>query len=80
MQKLMCAFHPNHFFVVALKQKIFELYKKECACLNPDKTMMEKMLKTARDIVSVFEIVEPGISRSKGQSRSNRVLIGWNPI
>ncbi|XP_043275189.1 uncharacterized protein [Venturia canescens] len=66
LKKLTRSFHPNHFFLLSLKQKMLELYKKECSCLNPDTLLMKRMVQLCKDIVNVLEIVEPGISRSKG--------------
>ena len=71
LKKLLCSYHLNHFFIVTLKQKLLELYKKECDCLNPDKAMMRRMVELCKNILAILEIAEPGISRSKGQNFRN---------
>ncbi|XP_076662818.1 uncharacterized protein LOC143366016 isoform X2 [Andrena cerasifolii] len=64
--KLLRSLHPNHFLVLSLKQKLLAAYRKEVASPNPRKKIMQRMLDTCKEMCSVLEIVEPGISRLKG--------------
>ncbi|KOC67669.1 Protein msta, isoform A, partial [Habropoda laboriosa] len=64
--KLSRSFHPNHYLMLSLKQKLLAAYRKEVATPNPKKKMMQKMLDMCREMFNVLEIVEPGISRLKG--------------
>lgn len=63
--KLARSFHPNHFVMLSLKQKLLATYRKEMATPNPPKKCMQRMLDTCKEIHDVLEIVEPGISRLK---------------
>ncbi|XP_076654988.1 uncharacterized protein LOC143360216 isoform X3 [Halictus rubicundus] len=63
--KLIRSFHPNHFVMLSLKQKLLAAYRKEMATPNPSKKCMQRMLETCKEVCDVLEIVEPGISRLK---------------
>ncbi|XP_033338618.2 SET domain-containing protein SmydA-8 [Megalopta genalis] len=64
--KLNRSFHPNHFLMLSLKQKLLAAYRKEMATPNPPKKCMQRMVDTCKEVCDVLEIVEPGISRLKG--------------
>ncbi|XP_076223616.1 uncharacterized protein LOC116430906 isoform X2 [Nomia melanderi] len=64
--KLARSFHPNHYLMLSLKQKLLAAYRKEMGTPNPQKKCMQKMLDTCKEVCDVLEIVEPGISRLKG--------------
>ncbi|XP_017880186.1 SET domain-containing protein SmydA-8-like [Ceratina calcarata] len=64
--KLLKSFHPNHFLMLALKQKLLAAYRREVSTPNPRKKILRKMLNACKDMHDVLEIVEPGISRLKG--------------
>ncbi|XP_076754158.1 SET domain-containing protein SmydA-8 [Xylocopa sonorina] len=64
--KLLKTFHPNHFLMLSLKQKLLAVYRKEVATPNPQKKIMLRMLDLCKEMYDVLEIVEPGISRLKG--------------
>ncbi|CAK9798280.1 SET domain-containing protein SmydA-8, isoform A [Anthophora plagiata] len=66
MTKLSRSFHPNHYLMLSLKQKLLAAYRKEVATPSPQKKIMQKMLDMCREMFNVLEIVEPGISRLKG--------------
>lgn len=52
--------------MLALKQKLLTACRKEMTSLNPRKKIVQKMLNTCKEVYDVLDIVEPGISRSKG--------------
>nr|XP_012144406.1 PREDICTED: protein msta, isoform A-like isoform X1 [Megachile rotundata] len=65
-KKLLGSFHPNHYLMLSLKQKLLAAYRKEVTTPNPPKKIMQRMLDACREMYNVLEIVEPGISRLKG--------------
>ncbi|KAK0098482.1 hypothetical protein PV326_008080 [Microctonus aethiopoides] len=66
VKKLSSTFHPHHFLMVNLKQKLLTLYRSDCGRLNPSKKMLCRVIELCNEILDVLEIVEPGISRLKG--------------
>ncbi|XP_015175183.1 PREDICTED: protein msta, isoform B-like [Polistes dominula] len=66
IKKLTRSFHPNHYLLLALKQKLLTIYRKQVALSNPKKKIIQKMLNLCKEILEVLELVEPGISRLKG--------------
>lgn len=66
--KLLKSFHPNHFLMLSLKQKLLAIYRKEVATPNPKKQIIQRMSNICKEMYDVLEIVEPGISRMKGIS------------
>ena len=61
-------FHTNHFLVLSLKQKLLSEYRRELTSPNPRKKALLRILDLCKEIFSVLEIVEPGISRLKGMT------------
>ncbi|XP_034951070.1 SET domain-containing protein SmydA-8-like isoform X2 [Chelonus insularis] len=66
LKKLLLTFHSNHFLVLALKQKLLELYRHEVTNLNPKKQALMRIIELCKEVLQVLEIVEPGLSRLKG--------------
>ncbi|EFN79379.1 SET domain-containing protein SmydA-8 [Harpegnathos saltator] len=66
LKKLSRSLHTNHFLMLSLKQKLLATCRKEMTSPNPQKKIIQKMLDTCKEIYSVLDIVEPGISRLKG--------------
>lgn len=66
VKKLSQSFHPNHFLLLALKQKLLAAYRKQVASLYPSKKIIQKMLNLCKEVLQVLELIEPGISRLKG--------------
>ncbi|KAL2721330.1 SET domain-containing protein SmydA-8-like isoform X1 [Vespula maculifrons] len=66
IKKLTLSFHPNHYLLLALKQKLLAAYRKQVAGPNPQKKIIQKMLDLCKEVLQVLELVEPGISRLKG--------------
>ncbi|KAL6439685.1 hypothetical protein ACFW04_004037 [Cataglyphis niger] len=66
LKKLCRSLHTNHFLMLSLKQKLLTACRREMTSLNPRRKIAQKMLDTCKEIYDVLDIVEPGISRSKG--------------
>jgi hypothetical protein len=69
LSKLSRSFHKNHFLLLSLKQDLLNIYRRELMTLNPQKKFLHRMLCLYEEIIDVLEIVEPGISRLKGNPR-----------
>lgn len=67
LRTLLSTFHRNHFLILNLKQKLLTIYRRELTSPNPQKKILLKMFQTCKEIHSVLEIVEPGISRVKSE-------------
>lgn len=52
--------------MLSLKQKLLTACRREITSLNPRRKIVQKMLDTCKEVYDVLDIVEPGISRSKG--------------
>ncbi|XP_072750457.1 uncharacterized protein [Anoplolepis gracilipes] len=66
LKKLSRSLHTNHFLMLSLKQKLLTVCRREITSLNPRRKIIQKMLDTCKEVYDVLDIVEPGISRSKG--------------
>ncbi|KMQ84548.1 protein isoform a [Lasius niger] len=66
LKRLSQSLHANHFLMLSLKQKLLTACRREITSLNPRRKIMQKMLNTCKEVYNVLDIVEPGISRSKG--------------
>lgn len=66
LKRLSRSLHTNHFLMLSLKQKLLTACRREITSLNPRKKIVQKMLDTCKEVYDVLDIVEPGISRSKG--------------
>lgn len=66
LKTLSTTFHTNHFLLLNLKQKLLTQYRRELTSPNPQKKILLKMFQLCKEIHSVLEITEPGISRVKG--------------
>ncbi|XP_029172034.1 SET domain-containing protein SmydA-8-like isoform X1 [Nylanderia fulva] len=66
LKRLSRSLHTNHFLMLALKQKLLTACRREMTSFNPRKKIVQKMLNTCKQVYDVLDIVEPGISRSKG--------------
>lgn len=66
MKNLSFNFHSHHFIMMNLKQKLLMFYRNELTALNPGRKFLKRMLELYGEILEVQEIVEPGISRLKG--------------
>lgn len=81
LKTLTKTFHTNHFLVLSLKQKLLTEYRRELTSPNPQKKTLLRMLELCKEIFSVLQIVEPGISRLKGMgncvAKNSEVCIFW---
>ncbi|GAB1863097.1 MSTAA protein [Camponotus japonicus] len=66
LKRLSRSLHTNHFLMLSLKQKLLTACRREITSLNPRRKIVQKMLDTCKEVYDVLDIVEPGISRSKG--------------
>ena len=68
-------YHTNHFLMLTVKQKILAMYRREMSNVNPQRKVLQKMLEMCREVLTVLEIVEPGVSRLKGKSNRLKYII-----
>ncbi|XP_070171716.1 SET domain-containing protein SmydA-8 isoform X1 [Polyergus mexicanus] len=66
LKRLSRSLHTNHFLMLSLKQKLLTACRREITSLNPRRKIVQKMLDICKEVYDVLNIVEPGISRSKG--------------
>uniref|UniRef100_A0A336KMW1 CSON012778 protein n=1 Tax=Culicoides sonorensis TaxID=179676 RepID=A0A336KMW1_CULSO len=68
LKKYKTVLHPHHYQILGIKQALVELYGRvpgyEMSEL-PD-VLLERKLELCRDLLKVFDIIEPGITRSRG--------------
>ncbi|KAE8741891.1 hypothetical protein FOCC_FOCC012543, partial [Frankliniella occidentalis] len=60
--------HPNHFLLLGAKHSLSQVYGKVQGYLIhqlPD-ALLERKLTICRDILSIFDLLEPGVSRLRG--------------
>ncbi|XP_043666616.1 uncharacterized protein LOC122628409 [Vespula pensylvanica] len=74
IKKLTLSFHPNHYLLLALKQKLLAAYRKQVAGPNPQKKIIQKMLDLCKEVLQVLELVEPGISRLKEHYQYSKMI------
>lgn len=67
LDKFYRTFHKNHFVMLSLKHKILAVYRREVTQINPQRRVLARMIEICSEMLELLEIVEPGISRLKGE-------------
>ncbi|CAB0037977.1 unnamed protein product [Trichogramma brassicae] len=74
LDKLSSTFHTNHYLMLSLKQKLLAAYRRDVSssssynstCSPPaSRKTLHRMYALCRELLSLLEIVEPGLSRLK---------------
>lgn len=58
--------HQNHFVMLNLKQKLLGVYKEELLSNYVETDLLLRTIEIGNELLSVIDIMEPGISRLKG--------------
>ena len=63
--------HPNHFHLLGAKHSLSQVYGKVHGYLihQLPAALLERKLTICRDILRIFDVLEPGMSRLRGEER-----------
>lgn len=74
LQKYRNVLHPTHYICLSVKLSLSQLYGKVKGYLIhelPDE-LLERKRDVCKEIIKVFDIVEPGFTRLRGKQNKNK--------
>lgn len=62
--------HPNHYHCIGVKHSLSQLYGKIDGYMIQELsvTLLERKIQLCREILSIFDVIEPGLSRLRGMT------------
>lgn len=72
--------HPNHFLFTSVRQSLSQLYGRDERYLLNTLTMeqLERKVSICQQLLSVADVVEPGLTRLRGLSHFLKIVFFFN--